>query len=174
MRHWGLAVASAAIIAANGALAQDESTNRVAQETDWSVFVEENPTQCWVVSTPRETVNTRDGRPVAVNRGEILMFVSYWPEQDRMGEVSFTGGYPFAEGSIVEVAIGGSTYQLFTEGEMAWAASSQDDAEIVTAMKRGAEAVLTASSSRGTRTEDTFSLLGFTAAVEDAETRCSE
>jgi invasion protein IalB len=55
---------------------------------------------------------------------------------------------------------------------MAWAASPQDDQSIVTAMKRGAEAVLTARSSRGTQTEDTFSLLGFTAAVEDAETRC--
>ena len=39
-------------------------------------------------------------------------------------------------------------------------------------MKRGAEAVLTARSSRGTQTVDTFSLLGFTAAVEDAEERC--
>jgi hypothetical protein len=41
-------------------------------------------------------------------------------------------------------------------------------------MKRGAEAVAVAMSSRGTRTEDTFSLMGFTAAVEDAGTRCSE
>jgi hypothetical protein len=173
MRHWGLAATGAAILIAASANAQDESTNRVAQETDWSVFVEENPTQCWVVSTPRETVNSRDGRPVAVNRGEILMFVSFWPEQDRQGEVSFTGGYPFADGSTVEVEIGGSTFQLFTEGEMAWAASGQDDAQIVTAMKRGAEAVLTAVSSRGTQTQDTFSLLGFTAAIEDAEARCS-
>lgn len=172
MRHWGLAAASAAILTTSASFAQDESTNRVAQETDWSVFVEEDPAQCWVVSTPRETVNTRDGRPVAVNRGEILMFVSFWPEQDRLGEVSFTGGYPFADGSTVAVEIGGSTFQLFTEGEMAWAASSQDDSQIVTAMKRGAEAVLTAVSSRGTQTVDTFSLLGFTAAVEDAETRC--
>lgn len=170
MRHWGLA--ALALLAATALNAQQESTNRVAQETDWSVFVEENPTQCWVVSTPRETVNTRDGRPVAVTRGEILMFVSFWPEQNRLGEVSFTGGYPFADGSIVEVRIGDSRYQLFTEGEMAWAESEAEDAQIITALKRGAEAVLTAESSRGTQTVDTFSLLGFTAAVEDAEGRC--
>lgn len=151
----------------------EESTNRVNQETDWSVFVEDDPTQCWVVSTPRETVNTREGRPVAVNRGEILMFVSYWPEQNRQGEVSFTGGYPFADGSTVTVAIGDTTFELFTEGEMAWAASEQEDTQIVTAMKRGSDAVLTARSTRGTQTVDTFSLLGFTAAVEDAEARCS-
>ena len=157
------------------ALAQDEgeeSDNRVNAETDWSVFIEDDPTQCWVVSAPAETVNTRDGREVSVRRGEILMFVSFWPGQDRLGEVSFTGGYPFADGSTVSIEIGSSTFELFTEGEMAWAASPQDDNRIITAMKRGAEAVLTARSSRGTQTVDTFSLMGFTAAVEDAETRC--
>jgi invasion protein IalB len=57
---------------------------------------------------------------------------------------------------------------------MAWAASEQDDARLITAMKRGSDAVLTARSSRGTQTQDTFSLLGFTAAVEDADARCGE
>jgi hypothetical protein len=39
-------------------------------------------------------------------------------------------------------------------------------------MKRGAQAVITARSGRGTHTKDTFSLSGFTAALEDAEKRC--
>jgi len=43
---------------------------------------------------------------------------------------------------------------------------------MVTAMKRGASAIITGVSGRGTVTKDTFSLLGFTAAVEDAEKRC--
>lgn len=165
-------LAGAIALTATVALAQDESTNRVNAETDWSVFIEDNPTQCWIVSMPSETVNTREGRVVSVRRGEILMFVSFWPGQERLGEVSFTGGYPFAPGSTVSMEIGSSTFELFTEGEMAWAASPQDDDRIITAMKRGSEATLTARSSRGTQTQDTFSLLGFTAAVEDAETRC--
>ena len=36
-------------------------------------------------------------------------------------------------------------------------------------MRKGSSAVLTGTSSRGTTTVDTFSLSGFTAAVEDAE-----
>lgn len=164
--------ASAVILTASAAMAQEESTNRVNSETDWSVFVENDPTQCWAVSTPSEVVNTRDGTVVQVNRGDIMMFVTYWPDQDRDGEVSFTGGYPFADGSTVSVQIGSSSFELFTDGELAWAASPQDDDRLITAMKRGAEAILTARSSRGTQTQDTFSLLGFTAAVEDAEARC--
>ncbi len=165
-------LAGAIAISATVAHAQDESTNRVNAETDWSVFIESDPTQCWVVSTPASSVNTREGLEVSVRRGEVLMFVSFWPGQERLGEVSFTGGYPFAEGSTVTMDVGDTSFELFTEGEMAWAASPQDDDRIITAMKRGAEATLTARSARGTQTADTFSLLGFTAAVEDAETRC--
>jgi len=150
-----------------------ESTNRVFSKTDWGVFVEENPTQCWVVSSPKETVNTREGRVVAVNRGDILMFVSYWPGSGKLGEVSFTGGYPFKDGSTVDIQIGETSFEFFTTGETAWAQSSDDDARLIAAMKRGASAILSGVSSKDTSTKDTFSLLGFTAAVEEAEKRCS-
>ncbi len=38
---------------------------------------------------------------------------------------------------------------------------------------RGAQAVVTGVSGRGTQTRDTFSLLGFTASVEEAQRRCA-
>ena len=153
-------------------VAQDQSTNRVAAKTDWSVFVEDDPTECWGVSAPKKTVNTRDGRVVAVRRSDILLFVFYRPGADVKGQVTFTGGYPFAPDSAVNMNISGKSFSLITDGEWAWPASPAEDAQIIAAMKRGAEAVLSARSRRGTKTEDTFSLLGFTAAVEDAEKRC--
>ncbi|WP_298905656.1 invasion associated locus B family protein [uncultured Aliiroseovarius sp.] len=159
-------------MAATGVMAQ-ESSNRVSANTDWSVFVENNPTECWSVSSPKETVNTKNGRAVAVKRSDILLFVSYRPGSNVKGEVSFTGGYPFAPGSTVDMTIGSNSYQLFTDGEWAWAASPADDAKIIKSMKGGAKAVLSAQSSRGTKTEDTFSLLGFTAAVDEAGKRCA-
>ena len=55
----------------------------------------------------------------------------------------------------------------------AWPATPADDQKIVTAIKRGADAVITARSSRGTQTKDTFSLLGATAMIEEAEKRCA-
>jgi invasion protein IalB len=157
---------------ASSVWAQEQSTNRVAAKTDWSVFVESDPKECWGVSSPKETVNTRDGRVVAVRRGDILLFVFYRPGAEVKGQVTFTGGYPFKPGSTVNLDIGGTEFELFTENEWAWPASTADDAKIITAMKRGAQAVVTAVSSKGTQTKDTFSLLGFTAALEDAEKRC--
>lgn len=150
-----------------------QSSNRVAAQTDWSVFVEGNPQECWGVSAPKETRNTRDGREVSVNRGDILLFVSYRPAENVKGEISFTGGYPFAAGSTVTLEIADSTFQLITADNWAWPASAGDDAQIMAAMKRGANAVVTGRSTRGTQTRDTFSLLGFTAAAEEAERRCA-
>ncbi|AUC53420.1 MAG: invasion associated locus B family protein [Sagittula sp.] len=164
--------AVAMMLGATFAQAQESSTNRVDAMTDWSVFEGQNPRECWAVTTYKESVNTKDGRVVAVTRGEILLMVFFRPEAGVNGQVAFTGGYPFAPGSTVNVTVDGTELEMYTEGEWAWPATPQDDAKLVTAMKRGSSAVLTAVSSRGTTTKDTFSLLGFTAAVEDAETRC--
>ncbi|MDM8164906.1 invasion associated locus B family protein [Roseovarius sp.] len=157
---------------ATGVAAQEESTNQVAANTAWSVFEDNDPRECWAVSSPTETVNTKDGRVVAVRRGDILMMTFYRPDAGVDGQLTFTGGYPFASGSTVNLNVGGTEFELFTEGEWAWPASTADDAKIIAALKRGTDAVLTARSSRGTTTKDTFSLLGFTAAVEEAEKRC--
>lgn len=159
-------------LAATTATAQQTSTNLVATKTAWAVYEDSNPKECWAVSAPKETINTRDGRVVAVKRSDILLMASYRPSAKVNGQIAFTGGYPFAPGSTVGLDIGGTKYDLFTEGEWAWAASAADDAKILAALKRGASAVLTARSARGTKTKDTFSLSGFTAAVDDAAKRC--
>jgi invasion protein IalB len=170
-----IALGIAGVLVALAALpvsAQQTSTNQVAAKTDWSVFEDKNPKECWAVSAPKETVNTKEGRVVAVRRSDILLMAFFRPAAGVAGQITFTGGYPFASGSTVNLDIDGNSFELFTEGEWAWPASPSDDAKVLSAMKRGAQAVLTARSSRGTVTKDTFSLSGFTAAVEDAEKRC--
>ncbi|WP_416235089.1 invasion associated locus B family protein [Pararhodobacter sp.] len=169
---FGAMGAMLALMAALPAQAQD-STNRVAVETAWSVFVDGTPRECWAVSAPSETVNTRDGRAVSVRRGDILLFATFRQGQGAAAEVSFTGGYPFAPDSTVEVTIGSDTFQLITDGEWAWAASPEEDGRILASMRRGQNAVLTARSARGTQTQDTFSLFGITAATEEAQRRCA-
>ncbi len=167
----GVAVALAAMVA-TGVVAQETSTNQVAAKTAWSVFEDSDPRECWAVSAPTETVNTKDGRVVAVRRGDVLLMTFFRPGAGVQGQITFTGGYPFAGGSTVNMNIGGTEFELFTEGEWAWPASTGDDAKILAAMKRGSSAVLSARSSRGTITKDSFSLSGYTAAVEEAEKRC--
>jgi len=154
------------------AYSQEAILEPVAVFEKWGVFVVDQPKNCWATSKPERSINTRDGRKVNVKRGAIVLHVNFRPDDKVYGQVTFTGGYPFAEGSNVNFNVDGTNFALFTEDEWAWARSDEDDAKIVNAMKKGAKAILTAKSSRGTQTEDTFSLLGFTAAVGDAEKRC--
>jgi len=164
----------AALALATPAFAQETTDNRVAANTDWSVFVEDSPQECWGVSKPKESsLKDSNGNPTQGRRGEILLFVFYRPGASVQGQVAFTGGYPFADGSTVSMDIGGTTFQMFTQGEWAWPATPEDDTRIVAAMKRGAGAVLTGRSGRGNVTTDSFSLLGFSAAIEEAAKRCA-
>lgn len=163
----------AAITIAGMAGAQEQSENRVAATSDWAVYVEASPRECWAVSAPVETINTRDGAAVDVNRGDIQLIIFYRPGDSIAGQIMFAGGYPFAPGSVVTVSIGDTSYELFTEGNFAWPASAEDDARMVAAMKRGADATVVGRSSRGTQTSDKFSLIGFTAAVDEAASRCA-
>ena len=163
-------IAAAVAGTATFAMAQ-ESTNQVAVKTDWSVFTEESPKECWGVSSPKETVNTRDGAPVSVRRGDILLFVTFRPGSAG-GEVSFSGGYPFAAGSTVKLDIEGTAFDMISDGEWAWSASAADDVALLAALKGGTTAVLSGKSGKGTQTNDTISLRGFTAAMDEAASRC--
>ncbi|MFN3525280.1 MAG: invasion associated locus B family protein [Paracoccus sp. (in: a-proteobacteria)] len=162
--------ASLVLIAGLGTAMAQETTNVVANEGDWTVFAADTPRECWAVSPPRSTINTREGQTVEVARGDIRLYIAYRPGSN--GEVSFTGGYPFAPDSTVEVDVGGRKFNLFTEGESAWTGSPSDDEALVTALRAGSSAIVTGRSARGTTTKDTFSLAGVTAATNTARSRC--
>jgi hypothetical protein len=61
---------------------------------------------------------------------------------------------------------------MFTDGENAWAPTPADDSQLVKAFRAGVDVIVEGVSTRGTTTVDTFSLLGFTAALESAQGRC--
>lgn len=162
-----------AVACAGQAFAQ--SGERAAAHNDWSVFVAASPKECYVVSQPTGTVARRGGRVTEVQRGDIRLFVSFRPEDNVTNEVSFSAGYPLRDGSAVTMTVGADSFRMIPGqgdgAEWAWTDPS-DDSRVVAAMRRGITAVLKGTSSRGTETEDTFSLSGFTAAVEDATARC--
>lgn len=166
----GIAAIAFIAVGAGAAMAQ-ESTNVVSTNGDWTVFAADSPKECWAVSPPKQTQNLdSEGKPREVSRGDIRLYVAYRPGQE--GEVSFAGGYPFAPDSTVEVNVGGTKFNLFTEGQSAWTGSPADDSKLIAALRSGSNAVVSGRSARGTRTVDTFSLAGITAATNTARERC--
>jgi hypothetical protein len=169
-------MAAVASLGATAFASAAAAQSAVAVHTDWSVFTPSDPRECYIVSPPSESVARRGGQVVDVDRGDIRLFVTFRPGDGVAGEVSYTSGYPFEAGGTVRVTVGSETFQLGTgAGEAdrwAWPASPAEDARLVAAFRRGSEATVVGRSARGTETSDTFSLLGFTAALEDAEARC--
>lgn len=187
MNVWILYVAMAALLSGitPDVRAQD-TTNIVETMTDWSLFEyppictnenegekcrqpNEKPIECWSVSAPKETLNTRDGQPVSEQRGDVLLFVTFRPGQQ--GEISFSGGYPFADAPI-RMDVNGTTFELFSEGDWAWPGTPEDDARMLAAMMNSSSAILTAMSANGIQSRDTFSLRGFSTAMEESAKRC--
>ena len=170
------AIFAGAVLLSTQAIAQTDttqSTNRVATKSDWSVFTADRPKECWGVSSPKSSETTRGGKPATVNRDDVLFFVTYRPGGGATGEISFTGGYTFAPKSTATLDLNGTKYELFTDGQWAWPRTPADDSGLLAALKNGSEATVTAHSVRGTQTKDIFSLIGFTAAMDEAQKRCA-
>lgn len=156
-----------------GSSAFAQQVSKVAEHGKWGVYVNESPKYCYAASRPEETVNRRNGRVVSVRRGEILMYVTYRPDQKVEGQVTFTGGYPFDRNRTIKLDIDGADHSMYPQGEWAWLEPGKDK-EMVANLKKGGKATIVAYSSRGTETSDKFSLIGFTAAVEEAAKRCGQ
>ena len=91
-----------------GALAQPTSDNLVATKTDWSVFTEENPKECWGVQQPQGN-REHPRRQAGFGQARRYPAVRDLPAGAGGGETSFTGGYPFAPGSKVELNVDGTS-----------------------------------------------------------------
>lgn len=122
---------------------------------------------CFIASQP-----TRDEGDYT-RRGDIFTVVSHLPAQSRFDEVSVVAGYTYREGADVTIQVdGGNRFTLFTQGDRAWTPDDETDARLVQAMVRGNQMVVRGTSSRGTLTTDTYSLVGFTASRNLIEAEC--
>jgi invasion protein IalB len=83
-------------------------------------------------------------------------------------------GYTYKKDSGVTIKIGSQTLELFTSGGTAWAKKSRTDRALAKAMKRGNTMTVAGTSNRGTKTLDTYSLKGFTAAYNAIGTNCEK
>lgn len=142
------------------AFAAPVSAKQIGAFKDWSAHAEGKgkARTCWIYSEPVKD----EGK--YKRRGRIYLLVTHRPGEKTFNQVQFTAGYTYKKGSAVQVAVGKKKFELFTNGDTAWARSTKDDAALVAAMRSGARMVVNGQSSRGTRTKDTYSLSGISAA----------
>ena len=77
-------------------------------------------------------------------------------------EVSVTSGYPFKDGSPINVQIDGKGFKFgIVQDEHAWADNADEDKSAVQAMIRGNKLTVRGTSRKDTYSLDTYSLKGF-------------
>ena len=136
---------------------------------DWGVYRGDTDAGriCYMSSVPKKLKGDYDRN----NRGETRVFVTHGPGKADRNVVSVLAGYKYKKQSDVTFAIDGKDNTLFTMNNRAWALPDQD-AQLVTKMKRGNKLIVTGISSRGNKTIDEYSLSGFTKAKQFMDSLC--
>jgi invasion protein IalB len=123
---------------------------------------------CFALSKPTAATTEPAGR----NRDASYAFVSTRPSENVKKEVSVIVGYPQKPGHDANAAIGSATYAMYTQNDGAWVKNAAEEAQMVDAMRKGADLVIKSESSRGTKTTDTYSLKGIAQALDRVAEEC--
>jgi hypothetical protein len=123
---------------------------------------------CFVRAQPGES------KPDGVRRGPIGFMVSNRPADDVWDEVSVAMGYPLKAESTPTITVGGESFDMFVRNENAWIADEQAEDRFIAAAKAGSSMTVEGISTRGTKTTDSYSLIGITAALERSRKACAE
>ena len=149
---------------------------------DWSVFVsKEDPKMCFIASQSIKGEAFRNNQKLSsVNREKGTLYIIKTLNKESEYEGTFYAGYPLQVGSKAVLEIDNKDKIVFfahpspkakAEKDHAWA-QKFDQKKLVTFLRKGSKAVMSAISHRNTVTKDTFMLTGFSDALSELEKRC--
>ena len=127
----------------------------------WSFVKEEN--YCYIGSLP-----IKSDIPEGKKRGDVYILV-YRINKNPEAVVQINFGYPYKVEEPVNVKIDEKNYEFYADEDSAW---TNNDNEVVYAMKKGIQLTVFGISSRETKTTDTYTLNGFTAAYNELINDC--
>ena len=136
--------------------------------------------QCWEAARELENgkrvcyagIEPQKSEGKYTKRGPIFLLVTHRPAENSLNVVSIQFGYNFKRGADVKARIGDEQFTLFTHKGYAFAYDPKTDRKLVGSMIKGITMIVEGISSRGTKTKDTFSLSGFTAAYKAINKEC--
>ncbi len=134
----------------------------------WSAytFVEDGKKVCYMAAKPTK----EEGK--YKKRDDVYALITHRPEEGSKNVFSYITGYTYKPTSDAIATIGKSSFALFTQNNTAWAPDAQTDNKLAKAIQSGSKMIVTGTSSRGTKTTDTFSLSGTGAAYKAISKAC--
>ena len=130
----------------------------------WNFIVEDD--YCYIGSTPINT-EIEEGK-----KRDVTYILVYRINKNPDAIVQIEAGYPYDQKKTVEVIIDKVLYEFFSEESTHETAWTNNDKEVIFAMKKGITLIVKGYSSRGTLIIDTYTLNGFTAAYNNLTIDC--
>jgi len=142
----------------------------LGQYGDWGAYTASPGGKkiCFAIAKPSTSETIPPNRP----RNPSYMFISSRPADKVSNEMSIIIGYPFKPSSDATVAVGLTSFALYTQQDGAWIKNAAEEAHLLEAMRAAQSAVVKGTSAKGTRTADIFSLKGFGQALDRADQDC--
>jgi len=111
-----------------------------------------------------------------VKRDPAYFLINDWPGRKAKAEPEIVSGYLYKDGSTVTAQVGNDRFSFFTKNDAksgsAWVLAQADEDRLITAMKTGAQVLVTGTSKRGTMTHDVYSLAGIGEALDKIHQAC--
>lgn len=135
---------------------------------DWGAYTAKSGRSkiCYALSEPKART------PATLKETKAYLFVSFRPADKVSNEVAAVLNFKTKEGGPASLVIGSTTYDMVTKGENAWVKTASDETLAIGTMSKGGNMVLNATSARGSKTSDRYSLSGFAQALERAKRDC--
>ena len=130
----------------------------------WSFVKDED--WCYIGSSP-----LKSDLPETKKRGEnyILVYKIIGSEENI---IQVEAGYKYNLDKKINVKIDNANYEFYSTEDSQDTVQTDNEDKVIYAMKKGLELILNGESSRGTVTNDTYTLKGFTAALNKLNEDC--
>ena len=160
-------IPSAALISIGSQALADEP-KLLGEHGAWKTysFTEKGSKTCYALSQPSNSL------PKNVRRDPVYLLVTNKLKPRVNNEISVITGYPYKKNSTTTANIGGAKFNMYTNNDGAWVDGAPLQKRMITTMKNGNTMIVKGTSSRGTLTTDTYSLAGFTAALNQVNEAC--
>jgi invasion protein IalB len=142
----------------------------VGQYANWGAYVAtpHGKKVCFALAKPSSSKTNPPNRP----RDPAYAFISTRPAEKVMNEVSVMIGYTIKPGDDSSLSIGNAHYAMYAQGDGLWIKNAAEEDRLVDALRKGADATVKATSSKGTDTTDVFSLKGLSQALDKVAQEC--
>jgi hypothetical protein len=155
---------------------------------DWKVYHTASGKSkiCYLLAEPKSR------EPDDAKHDKAYAFISQRPAEHVRNEISFVMGFEVASGGDVKdkkkdkkskksdadaafaptVAIGDAEFDLAPKGSDLWIKNPAEESKVIEEMRKGADLIIRAAPKKGHKTTDTYSLTGFSQAIDKALKDC--